>query len=371
VGHIRDWIALQGDNWLRELTEIYKIEAVRAEERELVSLKYNAIESPMREPIVQECRGMIVQGYDRNARVVAHPYNKFWNHGEALAATIDWTSARVQSKLDGSLCLLYYCNGWQFGSSGSPLGGGRYNKEASKTFGSIFRETFESTEMVYPNPNWQTVTFCFELVSPDNRIVVPYKERKLILHGARNIWTEKEMSVSALRDIVSNWNWPVVKEYSLSSIEQTLEAAKTLNPVSEDEGEGFVVVDDHFNRVKIKSPRYVALHHLRDRTTPRAMVDLWRAGEISELLTYFPEFRADIERTVEVLEGTAKAAYDAFIQAKPLLDVSRKEFALAVKEHPWGGLCFKMISESDQSLETMRRLLRESSEALTDKLLGI
>jgi hypothetical protein len=55
---------------------------------DLVSLKYNQIESPMHEPIVQECRGMVV--HVPTGTILAHPYNKFWNHGEALAAPIDW-----------------------------------------------------------------------------------------------------------------------------------------------------------------------------------------------------------------------------------------------------------------------------------------
>lgn len=38
-----------------------------------------------------------------------------------------------------------------------------------------------------------------------------------------------------------------------------MEAARTLNPT---ECEGFVVVDKHFNRAKVKSPQYVALNQM-------------------------------------------------------------------------------------------------------------
>jgi hypothetical protein len=71
----------------------------------LASLRYDQIESPMHEPIVQQCRGMVVDTARRG--VLAWSYNKFWNHGETLAAPVDWATARVQEKLDGSLMILH------------------------------------------------------------------------------------------------------------------------------------------------------------------------------------------------------------------------------------------------------------------------
>jgi hypothetical protein len=102
VSHVATLIA-GSPNWLDILRDVYKINVVT--DGDLVSLKYNQIESPMHEPFVQECRGMVV--HVPTGRILAHPYNKFWNHGEALAATIDWSTARVLDKLDGSLMTVY------------------------------------------------------------------------------------------------------------------------------------------------------------------------------------------------------------------------------------------------------------------------
>src|SRR6476659_8011413 len=122
--HLKNFIAENPSDWLPKLVETYKIDAVTA--GDLVSLKYDQINSPMADPIVQECRGVVV--HVPTGTVLAHPYNKFWNHGEHLAATIDWSTARVQDKLDGSLMILYWhpANGaWQVASSGHPIAGGR------------------------------------------------------------------------------------------------------------------------------------------------------------------------------------------------------------------------------------------------------
>ncbi len=80
----------------------------------------------------------------------------------------------------------------------------------------------------------------------------------LYLHGARDLRTLEERSP---QEIAKEHNWRLVPEYSsqFSSIEDVIQAAKKLDPAKT---EGFVVVDAHFNRVKIKSPSYGDQRHL-------------------------------------------------------------------------------------------------------------
>ena len=110
-------------DWLTKLVDQYSIAVTH--DGALVSLKYRQGVSPMHEPIVQECRGMVVN--TETNLIAAWPYNKFWNLGEPLVATIDWSTARVQEKHDGSLMDLYHDDTeWQVASSGTPLAGGDY-----------------------------------------------------------------------------------------------------------------------------------------------------------------------------------------------------------------------------------------------------
>src|SRR4051794_21524704 len=112
---------LRSGGSLAELESRYAIAAKRhVRFPNLVMLKYSQINSPMAEPIVQDCRGIILDEAD-DWRVVSYPYRKFFNHGEPNAAAIDWPSARVFDKLDGSLMTLYrYAEKWQVASSGLP-----------------------------------------------------------------------------------------------------------------------------------------------------------------------------------------------------------------------------------------------------------
>lgn len=66
----------------------------------LVLLKYNQIDSDLSINMVQECRGLILDSKD-DWRVVRMSFEKFFNWGEKNAAGIDWSTARVQQKVDG------------------------------------------------------------------------------------------------------------------------------------------------------------------------------------------------------------------------------------------------------------------------------
>ena len=70
-------------------------------------------------PQVQEARGIILNTEKRE--VVCWPFRKFGNHNESYADEIDWSTARVQEKVDGSIVKLWYDEAnekWQFSTNG-------------------------------------------------------------------------------------------------------------------------------------------------------------------------------------------------------------------------------------------------------------
>ena len=156
----------------------------------LVLLKYNQVESPLSNPLVQECRGLILDEAD-NWRVVCFPFKKFFNLGESNAAQIDWASARVQEKLDGTLCNMHFYQGtWRVSTSGSPDACGEV-QGSPQTFAKLFWDTFNGmglqTPIVSLELGWSTryMSFMFELTGPENKIVVPYNETRVTLLSLR------------------------------------------------------------------------------------------------------------------------------------------------------------------------------------------
>lgn len=77
---------------------------------ELLHFSYNMIESPMESPIVQHCRGTILDSAN-NWEIVCWGFGKFFNLGEPNAAEMDWSTARYFEKVDGSLCQMYFYDG--------------------------------------------------------------------------------------------------------------------------------------------------------------------------------------------------------------------------------------------------------------------
>jgi len=359
MGHVSALIADRPTDWLTVLTEQFSISAVT--DGDLVSLKYNQIESPMHEPIVQECRGMVV--HVPTGTILAHPYNKFWNHGETLAAPLDWSAARVLEKLDGSLMILYYHGGnWCVASSGHPTAGGSYG-DLDGTFRDAFWRTFATLGMRLPHGH-DGVCFMFEFCANEHRIVCRHEQPRIVLHGARTLETGVEVLPSWLKWYADQFKWELVKHYEIGSIDAALSAADALDPIAT---EGFVVVDALFNRVKIKSPRYVALHHMKGEATLRRAIELWQTGETDEVLAHFPEFAPKIVPVQQTLEEAARKAWRDLVDSTHI--DSRKEFAAVVKERPWSAACFRHYdNRASVTVHDVTKTLRSQSLASLERI---
>ena len=287
----------------------------------LAIFTYSQIDSDFYNPIVRECRGVII---DMNTlQPVCVPFYKFGNYGEEYVPEIDWTTARVQEKMDGSLIKLWYYNGeWRVSTNGmidardvDVSGACPY-----KTFYGLFKVASE--DVLDYSVLDKDYTYMFELTSQFNRIVVPHDTPRITHIGTRNNKTLMETDV----DI----GVEKPKSYNLKSIGECVEAASKL-PFSD---EGYVVVDGNWNRVKVKSPAYVVAHHLKNNgvITKRRVVDMIRLGEEDEFLNYYPEFSevfCEIGSAINAFINTMNFEIE---RIKPLLPhITRKEFATAAQ----------------------------------------
>jgi len=69
--------------------------------------------------------------------------------------------------------------------------------------------------------------------------------------------------------------------------------------------EGYVVVDANFNRVKIKNPAYVAVHHLKGKNAEHNIMSIVKTNEIEEFAATFPDRKDELVKL--------KANYDALV----------------------------------------------------------
>lgn len=246
----------------------------------LLLVKYSQIDSPMGEKIVQECRGLILDR-DNGFRPVNRPFGKFFNYGEGHAEDIDWGTARVQEKMDGSLCTIWFYQGeWHVSTTGSPDAGGGVG-DFPFSFRELFWRTFQELGYEVPREHERDLCFMFELTSKYNRIVVVHDQPALTLLAVRSRVDGSELDPNLFQG-----RYKVVQHFPLSSFKEVLGTFPSLDPIRQ---EGYVVVDGNFNRVKVKHPGYVALHHLKEGATTKNFLEIIRSGE-TEFLTYFPEW---------------------------------------------------------------------------------
>ena len=292
---------LRSGGSISELEEKFAIKCTRhSKYNNLVLFKYNQIESPFSEQIVRECRGIILDEND-DWNVVAFPFIKFFNYGEGHAANIDWETSYVQEKVDGSLMTIYvYDNQWHVASSGTPDAGGQVN-DFGFSFADLFWKAFDQYDIVLPKKDCG-YCFFFELTSQYNKIVVRHAKPGLTLLGARNLVTQKEITATEALKFFEPWDaerrsdsrrsfdkLTTAKQFPLYSFDEIVATFPSIDPLTQ---EGYVVVDASFNRVKVKSPAYIALHHMKDSCgSVKALFQIAVNGEIDEVVSAFPEYK--------------------------------------------------------------------------------
>ncbi len=323
----------------------------------LVIFKYG-IDTPLGEQISQECRGIILDE-SKNWEIVCYPYSKFFNHYEGLAAEIDWSTAKVLEKIDGSLCTIWYYDGkWNVSTSGTCDAGGDVG-DFGFTFKDLFWTIWQDCGYYLPKLHLTDYCFMFEMVSKYNRIICRYDSAKIVLHGVRNRVTLQEHEPE---EFAKDHGWQVVKAFPLQNLKEIIDFAKTLDPI---EHEGFVVVDKFFRRQKIKSPQYVALANIRGGLSTKRLIEIVRLGESEEFLAYFPEFTKEYEEVKAKYESLVNEIANVFAKYSPI--VAQKDYALAVKHLPYSGILFQLRKDPGK---TVKELLRESRLEYVVELLG-
>jgi hypothetical protein len=316
----------------------------------LILFKYG-IKSPKAHDITRDSRGIILDSAD-SWKPISFPYRRFFNYGEGVADTIDWTSAKVYHKLDGSLIPFYWAFGkWNVATSGTPDADTPLSNTTTLTFKQLFLETFKELGYLFPKNEDQDKTFVFEFMSIHNQVVVKYPKADIQLTGVRNINTYQEYDPSIF---AAKYNWKAVGHIPLNTIEDVLSSAESLNGVN---GEGYVVCDANFNRIKIKSPSYVALHHLKGGLNSVELIDTVLKGEGDELISYFQEYKEiinDIQNKVINLENTFNLKWESVKHLE-----SMKDFALACNDSPLFSI---LIAKKKNKMTDLRLYLKECSD---------
>lgn len=260
-----------------------------------ILLKYDQLCSPtlMANKEVQECRGLILEL--GTWRVMSLAFTKFFNSEEGNAAKIDWSTAHVLEKLDGSCIQVYYDSHkdtWFAATTGTAEGEGEVNNKMGTTFNQLFWKTVTEKYNLDLSKLSKNYCYVFELTTPYNIVVKPHGESSATLLTIRNLETLEELSFEAITIVSNALNIPLVKSYDLNATNVGALLRTFEKMVWHDEG--YVVVDGNFNRIKVKNPAYVACHHLKGKMAEHHVLEIIKTNEIEEFIATFVERKEEI-----------------------------------------------------------------------------
>jgi hypothetical protein len=265
-----------------------------------ILFKYDQLVSPtlMALPEMQDCRGIILE--KGTWKVMSLAFRKFFNSEEGNAAKIDWNTAHVLEKLDGTMIQVYWdwhANKWFAGTTGTAEGEGEVNNKNGSTFNDLFWDTVNNKYTFNECLLNKNLIYVFELTTPYNIVVKPHGESSATILAVRNRETLVELSGRDLEMTAISLSIPLVKSFDLnaSNVGHLLKTFEGM-PWSE---EGYVVRDGNDNRVKVKNPAYVAVHHLKGKTAEHNILTIVKTNEIEEFAATFPERTSELYRLKE------------------------------------------------------------------------
>lgn len=281
------------ENGLDKTVEDFKLKLKNYDDK--ILLKYDQIASTMGFDEVQDSRGLILE--KGTWKVMSLAFRKFFNSAEGNAHKIDWPTANIFEKCDGSLIQLYWDwnkGKWFAGTSGMAEGEGEVNDKPNTSFNDLFWSTIKIYDDFDVKNLNKDYVYIFELMTPYNIVVCPHGVSKVALLGIRNRVTLKEIIYPIVVGIAKKeLKIPVVKRYDLN-------ASNAGHLIATFEGmpytdEGYVICDANFNRVKIKNPAYLAAHHLKSKTSAYHIMTIIKTNEIEEYGATFPERREEMD----------------------------------------------------------------------------
>jgi RNA ligase len=328
----------------------------------------------MWDDITLNCRGLVL---DTEGNVIAKPFPKFFNYEEHKPEDIPNEYFEVYEKMDGSLGIFFYYeeelsderryniwfnNNYQtgmerfFDPNNLPNFDDPYYEPTPRIKGEwhmATRGSFQSEQAIkgmeiankynYDKICVPGYTYLFEIIYPENRIVVDYgKEERLVLLGVMNRRGEEFPYEELVED-----GWDIVMKYKTWG-----EDWETLKKEISKDNEGYVIRFSGGMRMKIKGDEYVRLHRILTNFSTKDIWELLRNNEqLEPFLDRVPdEFDAWVREVVRDLQSRYdNILKDYRIIMDDIYDADKKVFAERAKRYPHPSLLFALYDGKNES----------------------
>jgi len=261
--------------------------------------------------VTLQCRGLILS----DEEIVARPFRKFFNDTEHQESEIPWHLANeVTEKLDGSLLICFWFEGrWYFATRGS------FASKQAERGRQIFESRHSYSDLVIG------MTYLFEVIYPENRIVVNYGDTEDVI-------------LLAMIETDTGVEWPLDRAPHGFNVVRRLPpdaSAKELRSIITDDQEGYVVRFENGFRVKVKGQRYIELHRLICGTSSRTIWEALSTNQsFDEMLAVIPDefgdwVRRERDSLIAAFNAMSARTEEAYLAVNCLPD--RKSQAMKIK----------------------------------------
>lgn len=312
-------------------------------------------------------RSVILDEYEN---IVSRGWPKFFNYGqkpELYPNPFDFNDWVIEEKIDGSLAIVTM----------------RGMELSIRTRGTFSYETLENAsdfkqlEVKYPmakqlaaqNRGW---SFLFEIVTPNQKIVINYPEIDFYFIGMVHNHTGRMADAVLLDSIADAFKLKRPKKYSFDNFDDLVRIVKEWR-----DREGVVVsYNKGQNRIKFKADHYCFLHKIISgyRSQSEIIDKFFELGKpnFDEFFAYYEkeidyEFAKEIEGELKKIVICYRVILEKIILIKGVVDkirtgFSRKEQAEVINEHwkDWRcGVAFNLLDNKPIDDKVLKKLTKE------------
>lgn len=290
------------------------------------------------EPLVQQCRGLILDSSD-NWKVAARPLDHIFEWHKSDAPTIDWSKPpKVWDKVDGVMVYMFHHGGmWRIASRMSPIADDLAHSYRYNTVGKLFWDAFHDMNYALPPvAGYADCTFVWELVGP-NLAKVCWKRSpsklQVVLLAVRHNLTGEYLDPEAFADQgIRPYCTAFQDESGYTSMTDIAAAVKE---VGLDYGEGYVVVDHKWNMVTVTHPEYDNARRFREQLSIEWVVNNIRSSTPQYSVYHYARDWEKLNTLIAV--GYADLLRRILQKWGELSKIgSDADFAEQAKQFPWG-----------------------------------
>lgn len=295
----------------------------------------------------RQARGIIFRD---DGTCVARPFPKFFNLGEVsetMVENLPWhEEVEIYEKVDGSCGIGYWTDEygeWRVATPGSM-------ESDQAMHGSFMLTMYYDWSDLPPN-----CTPVFEIVYPENRIVVDYKGETFLSLLAIFELSGEEWHPRRVDQIAEKCGFKRPRRYNID--------LRGDIPFEEN-AEGYVARFASGRRVKVKSPAYLRVHRLLNYMSPKGVIELIRGKEYRPTVEQLPTSIArdfdDIRAYVQTMHDKLRIEAEDIVARVPQGD--RKTQALWIQANApkdLTGIVFALLDKKSIGDKIWRMVLEK------------